>query len=189
MDNDNRSLYKNLKEVSPAETNLEAIRVFVASGGEGTELTTQQRDLKEKIEFADEQIRSKNGFMRREAIANIIRLRFSCSRDTAFRYMRFAEELYCSSNPLNKKYAILLRIEVCEQRASDAAFLGDHKAAAMYESCIAKYMAMYPDASRERMRRKQIFIFPTIAPAATFTKEAAFEIISSHLKNMLPDGN
>jgi hypothetical protein len=183
-----KGLYKELATASPADSNLEAIRAYIICDGEGLELTEHQKELKEKIEFADEHIRSKNGFLRREAIANIIRHRFDVSRDTAFRYMRWAEDLYCSSNPLNKKFMILLRIEWCEQQARAAAFAGDLVAAAMFESSIAKYIAMYPDAARDPGKRKQIFIFNNTQLQAAVTEDAAIEVVSSYLSKKSENG-
>jgi len=174
------NLYKELAKQSN-DSNLDMIRAFVITGGEGIELTDFQKELKARIEFADEQIRGKVGLLRREAIANIIRDRFDVGRDTAFRYMRWAEELYCSSNPLNKKYKIQLRIEWCEEQAKIAAFAGDLQAAAMFESMIEKYIKQYPDAAKEKNPRKVIFIIPNSAKEQTITEDTAMELIDSHL--------
>lgn len=184
-----KSLYKSLGKPQTADSNLEVIRAYVIADGEGIELSDQQKELKARIEFADEQIRGKNGILKREAIANIIRHRFECSRDTAFRYMRWAEDIYSSSNPLNKEYLISLRIDWCQQQAQLAAISGDMVAAAMFESCIAKYIAQYPNKSKDHSTRKNVFVFPVLPGQQPVTEEAAMEVLSSFMNsNPVQDG-
>lgn len=172
------------------DTNIEAIKSYVIANGEGVQLSKLQAKLKECIDFTDQLIRAKNGFLKREGIANIIMHRFEVNRDTAFRYMRHAEELYSSSNPLNKRYRILLRLEWCEQQAREAAISGDHKAAAAYESIIQKYIDSYPEIGRESNSRKQVFVIPiSVLPGNKhLSEDAAIEVLSSHI-DKLENGN
>jgi hypothetical protein len=184
-----KSLYKT-EPKSGFDNNIEAIKAYIISGGEGQELTKTQAELKERIEFADSQIRNKNGFLKRAAIALIICDRFDVNRDTAYRYMRHAENIYASNNPLDKKHRILLRIEFCEQQSHLAAMQGEYRAVAALESTIQKYIDSYPDIERGRNTRNQVFILPTaiLDNTKNITEDTAVEIISQHLKK-IEDGN
>jgi hypothetical protein len=141
----------DLERINLGDDNRDFIISHLESGGV-IELTELQEKLLERWVFADEIIRRNVGKKRREEIANLIKERFGVSRITAYKDIIDAEFVFSSSTPLNKKYTIGLRIELLEREISKAIIAGKTKEHAMLESCLLKYLEMYPDGK------------PTIAP-------------------------
>jgi hypothetical protein len=174
-----KQVYKNLSRVLRPDTNLEVIRAYIIAEGEGIQLNEEQEQQKMIIDFTDEQIRSKQGILKRYEIARIISNRFDLTTRTAQRYITLAEELYSSSAPLNKKYKIQLRIEFCEQQQQLAMIDNQHDAVVMYERCIQKYIEMYPEVKITRKQRIQTFILPGNMAQNTLSVEQAVEVLST----------
>jgi hypothetical protein len=168
-----KTVYKSLTE----DDNLEIIRAYIISGGEAVTLSDFQLKIKDRCEFADEQIRQHVGVLNRNQINNIVRDKYSVTTETAYRYMKWAEELYASSSPLNKKAKILVRIEWCEKQAKNAIDAGNFSAAAIYEKVLCDYIDKFPDLKEERSKRTQIFVLPEAFARPDLTTDAAFEIL------------
>lgn len=117
------------------------------AGGAGVELTTFEKELDERWQYADEMIRRNVGKKTREAIANILMQKFGISRATAYSDIVNAEEVHSSSKPLNKRYRIGLRIEKLEAAIHDAmsAKEPDYRGIAAMEKVLAGYINSYPD--------------------------------------------
>jgi hypothetical protein len=174
-----KNIYANIARTLKPDTNLEVIRAYIIAEGDGITLTEEQEQLKKIIDFTDEQIRSKQGQLKRYEIARIISNRFELTTRTAQRYITLAEDLYSSSAPLNKKYKIQLRIEFCEQQQQVAMLQDNHDAVTMYERLIQKYIEMYPEMKITRTKRMQTFILPpTIEDTSTSVSEA-IEILTT----------
>lgn len=174
-----KNIYASIQRKLRPETSLEVIRAYIISNGVGITLTEEQEKQKEIIDFTDEQIRQKQGILKRYEIARIIANRFEINTRTAQHYITLAEDLYSSSAPLNKKYKIQLRIEFCEQQQQIAMLQNDHDSVVMFERCIQKYIEMYPEVKVTRTRRMQTFILPGTVTDSTTTIEDAVEILSS----------
>jgi hypothetical protein len=174
-----KQVYKNLSRKLRPDTNLEVIRAYIIAEGEGIQLNEEQEEQKMIIDFTDEQIRSKQGQLKRFEIARIISNRFQLTTRTAQRYITLAEELYSSSAPLNKKYKIQLRIEFCEQQQQIAMLQNEHDAVVMYERCIQKYIEMYPEVKVTRKQRIQTFVLPGSMAQNTLSVEDAIEVLST----------
>ena len=139
------------------EDNLEAILQYLEAGGEGVVLTPKQTDLLERWTYTDEMIRRNVGKKKREEIANLVMSRWGVSRTTAYSYIVSAERVFSSSTPLNKAYFIQNRIEFLERTIRECAQMGDHKAAAMYEKSLVKYVEIYPDYKPARSPKNIIY--------------------------------
>jgi hypothetical protein len=174
-----KSIYASIARTLKPDTNLEVIRAYIIAEGEGITLTEEQEQLKKIIDFTDEQIRSKQGQLKRYEIARIIANRFELTTRTAQRYITLAEDLYSSSAPLNKKYKILLRIEFCEQQQQVAMLQENHEAVTMYERLIQKYIEMYPELKITRSKRVQTFILPQSIGDGSTTITEAIEVLTA----------
>ena len=180
------NLYKHIgKELRP-DNNLEAIRAYIIADGQGIHLTEDQERQMLIINFADEQIRSKQGLLNRYGVAQLISNRFEITIRSAQKYITLAEELYSSSNPLNKKYKIQLRIEFCEKMAEICVQKEDLKAAAIYERSIQEYIKMYPEVKVTRTKKVTEYHIPDKLVEESLTVEQAVEVLSSTLNE--PDG-
>ena len=174
-----KNIYAHINRKLKPDTTLEVIRAYIIADGEGMTLTEEQQKQKLIIDFTDEQIRQKQGILKRYEIARIIANRFDMNTRTAQHYITLAEDLYSSSAPLNKKYKIQLRIEFCEQQQQIAMLQNDHDAVVMFERCIQKYIEMYPEVKVTRTRRMQTFVLPGTVLENTSTIEDAIEILTS----------
>jgi hypothetical protein len=174
-----KNIYASIQRKLRPETTLEVLRAYIISNGVGITLTEEQEQQKEIIDFTDEQIRQKQGILKRYEIARIIANRFEINTRTAQRYITLAEDLYSSSAPLNKKYKIQLRIEFCEQQQQIAMLQNDHDSVVMFERCIQKYIEMYPEVKVTRTQRMQTFVLPGTVTENTTSIEDAIEILSS----------
>lgn len=174
-----KNIYAHINRKLKPDTTLEVIRAYIIADGEGMTLTEEQQKQKLIIDFTDEQIRQKQGILKRYEIARIIANRFDMNTRTAQHYITLAEDLYSSSAPLNKKYKIQLRIEFCEQQQQIAMLQNDHDAVVMFERCIQKYIEMYPEVKVTRTQRMQTFVLPGTVMENTSTIEDAIEILTS----------
>jgi len=174
-----KNIYAHINRKLKPDTTLEVIRAYIIADGEGITLTEEQQKQKLIIDFTDEQIRQKQGILKRYEIARIIANRFDMNTRTAQHYITLAEDLYSSSAPLNKKYKIQLRIEFCEQQQQIAMLQNDHDAVVMFERCIQKYIEMYPEVKVTRTQRMQTFVLPGTVMENTSTIEDAIEILTS----------
>lgn len=174
-----KNIYASIARTLKPDTNLEIIRAYIIAEGDGITLNEEQEKLKKIIDFTDEQIRSKQGQLKRYEIARIIALRFELTTRTAQRYITLAEDLYSSSAPLNKKYKIQLRIEFCEQQQQIAMLQDNHDAVVLYERCIQKYIEMYPELKITRSKRMQTFILPPSITEGSTTITEAIEILTA----------
>ena len=171
-------LYKHIGRELKVDTNLEAIKSYIITDGAAIQLTEDQQRQKMIIDFTDEQIRTKQGLLNRYAIASIISNRFEITIRSAQKYITLAEDLYSSSNPLNKKYKIQLRIEFCEKMAEICVQEKDYKAAASFEKTIQEYIKLYPEVKITRTKRITQYILPGATTDGTTVIEA-MEILSS----------
>ena len=174
-----KNIYAHINRKLKPDTTLEVIRAYIIADGEGITLTEEQQKQKLIIDFTDEQIRQKQGILKRYEIARIIANRFDMNTRTAQHYITLAEDLYSSSAPLNKKYKIQLRIEFCEQQQQIAMLQNDHDSVVMFERCIQKYIEMYPEVKVTRTQRMQTFVLPGTVMENTSTIEDAIEILTS----------
>jgi len=174
-----KNIYAHINRKLKPDTTLEVIRAYIIADGEGMTLTEEQQKQKLIIDFTDEQIRQKQGILKRYEIARIIANRFDMNTRTAQHYITLAEDLYSSSAPLNKKYKIQLRIEFCEQQQQIAMLQNDHDAVVMFERCIQKYIEMYPEVKVTRTQRMQTFVLPGTVMENASTIEDAIEILTS----------
>lgn len=172
-----KNIYANIKRKLKPDSNLEVIRAYIIADGEGITLNEEQEQQKLIIDFTDEQIRQKQGQLKRYDIAKIIANRFNLTPRTAMHYLTLSEELYSSSAPLNKKYKIQLRIEFCEQQQQIAMLQDNHDAVVMYERCIQKYVEMYPEVKVTRTRRMQTFVLPGNVVDPNASIEEAIEVL------------
>lgn len=174
-----KKIYASIQRKLRPDTTLEVIRAYIIAEGDGITLSDEQEEQKKIIDFTDEQIRQKQGILKRFEIARIIANRFGMSTRSAQRYITLSEDLYSSSAPLNKKYKIQLRIEFCEQQQQIAMLEKDHNSVVMFERCIQKYIEMYPEVKVTRTQRMQTFVLPGTVMDNTSTIEDAIEILSS----------
>jgi hypothetical protein len=139
------------------EENRDAILKYLETGGEGALLTSKQEELLERYVYTDELIRRNVGKKKREEIANMITTRWNVSRTTAYTYMVATEHVFSSSTPLNKAYFIQNRMEFLERVIRECAAMGDHKAAAMYEKSLVKYVEIFPEYKAARSPKNIIY--------------------------------
>lgn len=175
-------LYKHIGRELKVDTNLEAIKSYIITDGAAIQLTEDQQRQKMIIDFTDEQIRTKQGLLNRYAIASIISNRFDITIRSAQKYITLAEDIYSSSNPLNKKYKIQLRIEFCEKMAEICVQKEDYKAAAMYEKTIQEYIKLYPEVKVSRSKRITQYVLPG-ATTNGITVIEAIEVLKSAENN------
>lgn len=172
------SLYKHIGRELKPETSLDAIRAYLISDGkDGIVLTEDQLRQKTIIDFADEQIRSKQGILNRYAIAQIISNRFEITHRSAQKYITLAEDLYSSSAPLNKRYKIQLRIEKCEQIIEELLQMKDYELAEKWEKRLKDYIELYPELKLKRTRRTVIYNIPGMTVTEEMSMEAATNIL------------
>jgi hypothetical protein len=140
----------------------EAIKEYVMSGGEGSELTEFQKQLLVRWEYADEKIRENMGKINRAAIAQLVVNKFGVSLCTAKSDLVNAEYVCSSSNPLNKAYKIQARIEFLEreiQRASTSSNLKERSRVEKLEKVLAYYITISPEAIPVEVPKTLIFSF------------------------------
>lgn len=161
------------------DEHVDAIREHIISGGEASLSPLQQR-LLERWRFADEQIR--DGKLKRSDIAKLIIDKFQVSRDTAFRDLVNAENVFSSSFPMNKKYQIGLLIEEYTQHIKVAALGKDWKAVAALGKTVAEFWKAYPDTVPAESPKTFIFnIVNSAVEKEVLTEDAAFDIIENEL--------
>lgn len=133
---------------------------YIAEGGKssGIILTPKQESVLEALRFADEKIRESNGKLKREQIANMIKAKFECCRDTAFKYIVYAERIFSSSFPLNKKYEIQQRIELLKSKINACYIKNDFFNAGQLEKILQKYYEVYPDLNPIKTPKNIFFI-------------------------------
>lgn len=166
--------------------NRDAVLAFLETDGEVV-LTEEQKKMLDRWTFADEMIRSKTGLLRREEIATIIKNKFDVSRVTAFKYMKDAEIIFSSSNPLNKKYLIQQRIEFLQRQIKSASDEEDYSAVASLEKVLCNYIEQYPDYTNDKAKKTFIFnIDARKIEGDVIVTEDAEAIIEEALK-LLPD--
>lgn len=177
-----KSIYKHIiRELKP-ETNLDLIRAYVISDGQGIKLTEDQQRQLVILNFTDEQLRTKQGLLNRFSIAQIISKRFELTIRSAQKYITMAEDLYSSSNPLNKRYKVQLRIEHCERNIEMLEQMGDYESAAYWEKILQKYIEMYPDTKVKRTIRNVTYNLPSGAVTAV-EQEMSVETAVAELSN------
>ena len=130
---------------------------YFQQGGEssGIEMTEKQKEVLERVRFADEKIRERTSS--REMIARYIMGKFNVCRDTAKKDMVIAERVFSSSYPLNKNSLIEARIEFLEKQIRHCILDKDYVAAAMFERSLQKYIEMYKDIVPKRTPKTIIF--------------------------------
>lgn len=140
-------------------SNLEAIEAYLNAGGEGIILTDIQEQLLDRWTYADELMRQNIGKLKREEIANRIKIKYFISKSLAYRDIVNAEKVFSTSTPLNKKYRIQLRIEFLENQIRLCAAVNDHFSAAQYEKVLQNYYKIYPETIIEDSPKTLIFSF------------------------------
>ena len=138
--------------------NFEAIEEYLNSGEEKP-LTDLQEKLLERWTFADELMRNNVGRLKKEEVANRLKLHFTISKSLAYRDIVDAEKLFSSTTPLNKKYRIQLRIEFLESQIRLCAVDNDHFSAKQYEIVLQNYYKMYPEISPVESPKTFFFAF------------------------------
>jgi len=176
----NKLLKLLTRDLKP-DNNLDAIRAFIIADSDAVKLTDEQARQKMIIDFTDEQLRLKQGILTRYSIAQIISNRFGLTHRTAQKYITLAEDLYSSSNPLNKRYRIQLRIERCEQLQELCIQKGELLVARTFETEIREYLKMYPDLKVQRTKRITKYILPGQLEDNATTVVDAVEILSTTL--------
>lgn len=171
-------LLKQLTKDLKADNNLEAIRAYIIADDDSIQLTDEQARQKLIIDFTDEQLRAKAGVLNRYNIAQVISNRFSITHRSAQKYITMAEDLYSSSNPLNKKYKIQLRIERCEELQRICIEKDELLVAASFEKLIQEYIKQYPEMKITRSKRIQTFVLPGQVVHDTMTIEQAVAELS-----------
>jgi len=119
---------------------------YISNGGEesGIPLSEFEKERLDEIRIADEHLRSRK-YTKRSNVANVLMEQLKVSRDTAFKLLVMAEEVFESSMPLNKKYTVHRRVEKLIEEI-DKCFVSEKYAeAAMLEKTLQKYIEMYPD--------------------------------------------
>jgi vesicle coat complex subunit len=159
------------------------IKEYVVAGGEGMELTPKQQQLYERWVVTDEMIRSNRGKLTRGEIAEQLKNRNQISLCTAKADMVAAEDVFASSNPLNKKYLIQSRIEFLEKEIRLASTSGDYDAVSKLEKVLCKYIEIYPETPAGRGHRQVIFnLQQNILNGQTLPTEEAVSVIDQALK-------
>lgn len=177
-----------LTKAEKLDSNREAIQAYLIAGGEGYELSDKQKELLLRWECADEMIRMNMGRLSRSEIANLIVSRFKVSLCTAKADMTAAEEVFSSSNPLNKKHRMQLRVEFLEKQSRLAAAANDYKAVAMIERNIAFYLDKYPELTVAQAPQPVTFILmhgKDIVDDILAVKDAEFTL--DEALKLLPD--
>lgn len=178
------SLYKHIGRELKPDNNLDAIRAYMISDGkDGIVLTEEQQRQKLIIDFADDQIRTKQGILTRYAIAQIISNRFDITHRSAQKYITLAEDLYSTSAPLNKRYKIQIRIEKCEQVIETCIQKGDYELAEKWEKRLRDYIELYPELKLKRTRRTVIYNVPGMTVTEEMTLENAVQILKEETDN------
>ena len=129
---------------------IDALTRYLQAGGEdsGIELTDKQLEILDRARYADEKQRENK--YKREEIANFLKSKYGICRDTAFKSIVIAENIFSSSYPLNKKNFIGLRIEFLQKRINDCYIDKDIFNAVGLEKQLREYIKMYPDYSPPR---------------------------------------
>jgi ABC-type uncharacterized transport system fused permease/ATPase subunit len=176
---------RQLAKTDKLETHKEKIIQYLVNAGEGTDLSDKQKELLARWEFADETLRREMGKSNRSSIAQLIVSKFKVSLATAKSDIVCAEEVFSSSNPLNKKHRILLRIEFLEEQSEYAALAGDYKAVAMIEKSLSFYLDKYPDVKLAKPRRQVVYnIQNNILNDFTIADKEAEDILQLELKRL-----
>lgn len=162
-----------MKELnSSIDTNRETIELFLVSEPGTIELSDKQKELLQRWEFADEQIRKNE--MKRETIAQLITMKFKISRASAYQDIVNAESIFASSTPLNKKYRIGLRIEYLERKIEELYDAGESLVAAMLEKSLSNYYKLYPEIAPVKSPKTIVFnIQNNTLPTPAMTVEEA----------------
>lgn len=146
---------RQLTRSNQVDSNREIITRFLQNQDEEPiELTDKQKELLMRWEYADEKIRAGMGRISRQKIAELIRDHFGVSLNTAKNDMVAAEEVFSSSNPLNKRHRIQLRVEYLERQSRRAAKIGDYKAVGAIEKSLSFYLDKYPETVTAKPRRQ-----------------------------------
>lgn len=137
---------------------IDSLTRYLQAGGDdsGVELSEKQLEILDRARFADEKLRENK--YKREDIANFIKAKYLVSRDTAFKAIVIAENLFSSSYPLNKKFMIGQRIEFLQKKINDCYFDKDVFNAAALEKQLREYIKMYPDFTPPRSPKNITYI-------------------------------
>ncbi len=157
---------------------VDNIIAFLASDGAIT-LTHGEREIYERIVFADEMLRQ--CAHSRGDIRNMIMQRFAVSRETASRDLVDAEFIFSSTAPMNKRYKIGVRIEATEQHIKAAKDALDWGAVAKLEAVLAKYLEIYPDVKKAKRPQLLMFVVPQDVKEQTIAIEDAMQIADDHI--------
>jgi hypothetical protein len=197
---------KELK--SSADSNREAIELFLVSEEGSVQLTDKQREILQRWSYADELIRQQE-IRKRETQAAMIMRKFSVSRQTAYQDIVNAEAVFASSTPLNKRYRIQVRIEFLECKIDELygmmepdpndpeeedpfERIGRIKQnkeyifeATQLEKVLQKYYDIYPDIRPARSPKTIVFnIQNSVLPTAPMSKEEALEKAKNKIINL-----
>ena len=155
-ENEQHNALQPLGDDKKKATHYDVLEAYVASGGEGIELSEFQKQLLDRLRYADEKIRQSQGRFKRDQIAGMIKTTYNVSRDTAYKYIVEAERIFSSSFPLNKQYEIGARIELLKEKSRAAAAEGNWPAFAMIERVLADYYKQYPDVRKVDVKKTLI---------------------------------
>lgn len=173
------------------DDNKDVIKRYLAAGGEGSGVVLDkvQVRLLERLRYADELLR-RQVFLpcRREVIANAIQAKFDVSRDTAYRDIVNAQDVFLSLTPLNKRYEIQLRIELLKDKISEMFLIGDREGALFAEKILQSYLEKYPEPVELRSPKNILFLLQqNNLTVNNMTGEEAFEKAAEVLQIMQSD--
>jgi C-terminal processing protease CtpA/Prc len=136
----------------------DALLTYIQNGGDSSGIVLSEKHAKQldRIRFADEKIRERR--YTKDQIAQFIIGKFGVCRDTAYKAIVYAEYIYSSSYPLNKKYEIQIRIEFLKKKINDAYTDKDALTASQLEKQLREYIKMYPDYQPPRSPKNITFV-------------------------------
>ena len=137
---------------------IDTLTRYLQAGGEdsGILLSEKQLVILDRARYADEKIRENK--YKREDIANFLKSKYGICRDTAFKDIVIAENIFSSSYPLNKKNFIGIRIEFLMKKINDAYIDKDVFNAVGLEKQLREWVKMYPDYTPPRSPKNITYV-------------------------------
>jgi hypothetical protein len=154
---------------------IQTLTDYIQQGGSssGIELSDKEKDTLDKIRFADEKIRESK--YSREQVSKFIIGKFDCCRDTAWKHIVMAEQIFSSSYPLNKNAMIAARIEFLQKKIDECIIDKEYSAASNFERSLQKYIEMYKDVAPKRSPKTIIYNIQQNILNTTVTVDQAVE--------------
>ncbi len=158
--------------------NDELIQCFVdyfQQGGKssGIILSSKENEILERVRFSDEKIRERK--YSREQIVKFVMGKFEVCRDTAYKDLIMAENVFSSSYPLNKQSLIASRIEFLQKQIDNCIIDKEFIAAGVFEKSLQKYIEIYKDLVPKRSPKTIIYNIQNNIHQTNVTIEQAME--------------